>query len=112
MIGITDLSLAQKSDPIQTLDVTIIRAGTVANETPLPTYAAPVSQLSFAPQVDLQSRNFGEAQGDISIRGGTFENTGLMLGKVAIFDPQTGHYLADGPSRSQYAHPSHYCNGL
>ncbi len=96
-IGMTDLSLAQNSDPIQTLDTYIIRAGTVANETPLPTYATPVSQLSFAPQVDIQSRNFGEAQGDISIRGGTFENTGLMLEKIAVFDPQTGHYLAEVP---------------
>lgn len=88
---------AQNIDSIQTLDTYVIRGDTVANETPLPTYSNPVSLLSFSPQVDVQSRGFAEAQGDISIRGGTFENSGVSIDGLAIFDPQTGHYLMELP---------------
>lgn len=69
----------------------------VANTDPIGVYAAPVSQLRFEPLVDVQVRNFGEAQGDVSIRGGIFENTGFKLGGANLFDPQTGHYFAEIP---------------
>jgi len=69
----------------------------VANEVPAQTYATPVSALRFEPLVDLQTRNFGEAQGDISIRGGIFEGTAVRLGGITVFDPQTGHYAAELP---------------
>ncbi|MCG8524798.1 MAG: hypothetical protein MI748_00345 [Opitutales bacterium] len=91
------ICLTAQEEPIQELDPYWVYGNTVANETPLPTYANPISLLTFDASVDVQSRNFAEAQGDISIRGGTFENTGLSLGGVAIFDPQTGHYLAELP---------------
>jgi vitamin B12 transporter len=45
----------------------------------------------------LQSRNSVESQGDVTIRGGIFENTGFMLGSATLFDPQTGHYYAELP---------------
>ncbi len=70
---------------------------TIANEAPLVTYASPVSVLNFNPQADVQSRNFSEAQADISIRGGTFEGTGFKVGSLSIFDPQTGHYVSELP---------------
>ena len=38
-----------------------------------------------------------EAQSDVTIRGDTFENTGLKVGALSIFDPQTGHYLMELP---------------
>ena len=38
-----------------------------------------------------------EAQSDVTIRGDTFENTGLQVGALSIFDPQTGHYLMELP---------------
>ncbi|WP_269526962.1 TonB-dependent receptor plug domain-containing protein [Coraliomargarita parva] len=68
-----------------------------ANVLPVSTYAAPVSNLEFEPRVDLQSRNMAEAQGDVSIRGGIFENTGFRLGAATLLDPQTGHYFAELP---------------
>ena len=45
----------------------------------------------------MQSRNMAEAQGDLSIRGGTFENTGIRLGAASLLDPQTGHYTTELP---------------
>jgi hypothetical protein len=69
----------------------------VANQTPVASFSMPVSGLRFEPRVDVQARNEPEAQADISIRGGVFENTGFKLGALSIFDPQTGHYLAELP---------------
>lgn len=69
----------------------------VANQSPTGTFAAPVSSLRFEPQVDVQARNLTEAQADITIRGGIFENTGFKIGAVSVVDPQTGHYYADLP---------------
>ena len=48
-------------------------------------------------RVDLQTRGGNRYQTDISIRGGIFEGTGLMVGGMALFDPQTGHYFSEIP---------------
>ncbi|MEZ0218650.1 MAG: TonB-dependent receptor [Rariglobus sp.] len=69
----------------------------VANQGPVASFAAPVTALRFEPLVDVQARNFAEGQADIIIRGGTFESSGFSIGAVPIFDPQTGHYLAELP---------------
>jgi hypothetical protein len=69
----------------------------VAIEEPANSIDTPISMLRFEPLVDLQSRNFAEAQGDITIRGGIFEGTAVQLGGVNVFDPQTGHYAAELP---------------
>jgi outer membrane receptor protein involved in Fe transport len=57
----------------------------------------PVSALRYEPLVDIEPRNMAEAQSDVTIRGDTFENTGLQVGALSIFDPQTGHYLMELP---------------
>src|SRR5580658_2005585 len=69
----------------------------VANQAPVGTFAMPVSALRYEPLVDIEPRNTAEAQSDVTIRGDTFENTGLQLGAISIFDPQTGHYLMELP---------------
>lgn len=69
----------------------------VANESPVGTFAMPVSALRFEPWVDVQARNLAEGQADISIRGGTFEQSGFRVGGVSLYDPQTGHYFAEIP---------------
>ena len=68
-----------------------------ANQRPVTTYETVISNLDFDPRVDFQSRNMAEAQGDISIRGGTFENTGVKLGSANMLDCQTGHYMTEIP---------------
>ena len=69
----------------------------IANQSSAGAFAMPVSALRFEPQVDLQTRNLGEAQADLTIRGGTFESVGVKLGGISLSDPQTGHYLAEIP---------------
>jgi outer membrane receptor protein involved in Fe transport len=77
-------------------DVTVYSTA-VANQEPVGTFAMPVSALGYEPRVDLQARNMAGSQADIAIRGGIFENTGIRLGALSLFDPQTGHYLAEIP---------------
>lgn len=68
-----------------------------ANTEPVTTYESPISNLDFDPRLDLQARSMAEAQGDISIRGGIFENTGIRVGSATLIDPQTGHYFTELP---------------
>lgn len=69
----------------------------VANQSSAAAFAMPVSALRYEPGVDIQGRNLAEGQADVTIRGGTFENTGFQVGAVTVGDPQTGHYLAELP---------------
>jgi hypothetical protein len=75
----------------------MVYSPSVANQEPAGTFAMPVSALRFEPLVDVEPRNLAEAQSDVTIRGDTFENTGLEVGALSIFDPQTGHYLTELP---------------
>jgi outer membrane receptor protein involved in Fe transport len=70
---------------------------TVANQSPAGAFPMPVSALRYEPLVDLESRNMAESQGDVTIQGDIFENTGLEIGALSLFDPQTGHYLEELP---------------
>jgi hypothetical protein len=74
-----------------------VNSAQVANTAPVATFAMPVSSLLFEPRVDVQARNLAEGQADVAIRGGIFENTGFKIGASALYDPQTGHYLAELP---------------
>ncbi|MBE35888.1 MAG: TonB-dependent receptor [Opitutaceae bacterium] len=75
----------------------VIHSPRIANQAPVATFAMPVSALRYEALVDVQGRNMAEGQADVSIRGGTFENTGFRIGSVTILDPQTGHYFAEIP---------------
>src|SRR5882757_2919771 len=89
-------ALSAQVAPVSLPGVTVYSPG-VANQEPVGTFAMPVSALRFEPRVDVQARNLAEGQADIAIRGGTFENTGFKVGAFSVYDPQTGHYLAELP---------------
>lgn len=75
----------------------LVTESRVANDEPAGTLAMPVSALRYEPRVDVQARNFAEAQADVSVRGGVFESTGIRVGAAALSDPQTGHYFFELP---------------
>ncbi len=91
------VSTAQESAGPIALPEFVLTDTRVALDEPAAGMAAPVSALRFEPRVDVQTRNFAEAQGDVSIRGGIFEGTAVQLGGATIFDPQTGHYATELP---------------
>ena len=88
----TDYSL-----PTYILPTLTVQGQEIANLRPASTYQSMVSNLDFDPRIDFQSRNMAEAQGDINIRGGIFEGTGIQVGAVTLIDPQTGHYSTELP---------------
>jgi vitamin B12 transporter len=85
------------SDKVKYIEKITVEGSATANEIPVGTFGSLVSNLEYDPRVDLQSRNMAEAQADVTIRGGIFENTGFRIGSATLFDPQTGHYFAEIP---------------
>lgn len=83
----------------------------VANQVPAGTFSMPVSGLRYEPRVDFHARNLGEAQADLTIRGGTFETVGIRIGGVSVVDPQTGHYLAEIPIAAEMLQPPEVMTG-
>lgn len=62
---------------------------------------APVQSLSelleFVAGVDVRQRGQFGVQSDISIRGGSFEQTLILLNGIKMSDPQTGHHNMNLP---------------
>jgi iron complex outermembrane receptor protein len=56
--------------------------------------------FKYASGVDLRYRSVSGIQGDISIRGSTYEQTAIAIDGIRINDPQTGHYNMDIPLTS------------
>lgn len=106
LLGLSTPSLAiNKPETANEADIEVsskiekitVEGSATANNKPVGTFGSPVSNLEYDPRVDLQSRNMAEAQADVTIRGGIFENTGFSVGSATLFDPQTGHYSAEIP---------------
>ncbi|MEW6195749.1 MAG: TonB-dependent receptor [Bacteroidota bacterium] len=53
--------------------------------------------LKFIGSVDLRTRGAEGVQGDAAIRGGSFEQTLILINGVKIADPQTGHHNLNIP---------------
>jgi hypothetical protein len=87
---------AQVEAPVELPPFPVSASG-VALQDPVDSFAMPVTTLRYEPLLDVEARNQAEAQADIAIRGGIFENTGFRLGGASLFDPQTGHYSAEFP---------------
>ena len=93
----SSLEASDSGLPTYTLPTLTVRGQEIANLRPVSTYQSVVSNLDFDPRIDFQSRNMAEAQGDINIRGGIFEGTGIQIGAATLLDPQTGHYFTELP---------------
>lgn len=53
--------------------------------------------LSFVPGVDVRQRGVTGVQADIGIRGGSFNQTLMLLNGIKLTDPQTGHHMMNIP---------------
>jgi vitamin B12 transporter len=56
--------------------------------------------LSYVSGIDIRQRGIGGVQADINIRGGTFDQTLILINGVALADPQTGHHILNIPLSS------------
>ncbi|SDL51010.1 TonB-dependent receptor plug domain-containing protein [Pedobacter antarcticus] len=53
--------------------------------------------LGFVSGVDIRQRGPGGVQADISLDGGTFDQTLILVNGVKFSDPQTGHHMMNLP---------------
>ena len=53
--------------------------------------------LAFTPGIDVRQRGISGVQADIGIRGGSFEQTLLLVNGIKLSDPQTGHHMMNIP---------------
>lgn len=53
--------------------------------------------LRYLPGVDIRSRGSENVQADLSLRGGTFDQSTVLLDGVNLTDPQTGHHSLNIP---------------
>ncbi|MCX7862045.1 MAG: TonB-dependent receptor [Bacteroidales bacterium] len=53
--------------------------------------------LDYAGNVDVRQRGIHNVQSDISIRGGNYEQTLIMVNGIPVNDPQTGHHSMNIP---------------
>lgn len=53
--------------------------------------------LDYIGAVDVRQRGMNNVQADVSIRGGNYEQTLVMINSVAVNDPQTGHHSMNIP---------------
>lgn len=89
--------IAQDDYPLLEMAPFPVAAVFAANEEPAASFSTVATRLRYTPQVDLQNRGLPEGQSDLVVRGSMFEQTGLMIGAVPFYDPQTGHYAAEVP---------------
>ncbi|MDO5759979.1 MAG: TonB-dependent receptor [Bacteroidota bacterium] len=53
--------------------------------------------LSTIASVDMQTRGRHGVQSDVSLRGGNFDQTAILIDGINVSNPQTGHYSMDIP---------------
>ena len=53
--------------------------------------------LTYVAGVDIRQRGPAGVQADVSVRGGTFEQTLILINGVKVSDPQTGHHQLNLP---------------
>ncbi|TMP03507.1 TonB-dependent receptor [Pseudoalteromonas sp. S3178] len=101
LCSVTPFAYANTQPDDYLIEQITVEASPTANKLPVGTFDSPISNLEYDPRVDLQSRNMAEAQADVTIRGGIFENTGFRVGSATLLDPQSGHYFAEIPIAPQ-----------
>ena len=90
-----EVTIAVAADTMQALsEPAAVFTANDFNQTSVHTVGDLVRML---PGVDVRSRGVGDVQGDISMRGGTFDQMVVLLNGVNITDIQTGHHNLDLP---------------
>ena len=83
-----ELPFSQQNRNIQILDQSIIKNMPVRSVNEL---------LSYVSGLDIRQRGPQGVQTDVSIDGGTFDQTLVLINGVKVSDPQTGHNMMNLP---------------
>lgn len=82
------IPFSKQNRNITVIDQTVIKAMPVKSVDDL---------LSYVAGLDIQKRGVMGAQADVSINGGTFDQTLILLNGMKVIDPQTGHNMMNLP---------------
>jgi vitamin B12 transporter len=105
----TDSTVTNKNIELEEVEVTGQRAPVIASQvarvvtviTRKEVEQAPAQNvnelLENVPQVDIRQRGVNGVQADISIQGGSFDQTLILLNGINLSDPQTGHHNLNLP---------------
>lgn len=105
----TDTVLIQKTLPDDEVVITAQRVPVLASQASRPmgimapeliqqlALATPAEALDLMPGVDVRQRGAPGTQADISLRGGSFDQTLVLLNGINLTNPQTGHHSFDLP---------------
>ncbi|MFM7388919.1 MAG: TonB-dependent receptor plug domain-containing protein [Bacteroidota bacterium] len=81
-------AFSDRTSTIQTFDIARNRALPIRSVN---------EALAYVPGLDLRQRGVQGIQGDLSIRGGTFEQNLILINGFKLVDPQTGHHALNLP---------------
>lgn len=81
-------AFSDRTSTIQTFDIARNRALPIRSVN---------EALAYVPGLDLRQRGVQGIQGDLSIRGGTFEQNLILINGFKLVDPQTGHHSLNLP---------------
>ncbi len=87
-----EIEVSGQREPVIASQVSRIVTVISKNEIEQAPYINVNDLLRLVPQVDIHQRGPNGAQADISIEGGTFDETLILLNGINITNPQTGHY--------------------
>ncbi len=59
--------------------------------------SSPEDLLEYLPQLDIRQRGKHGIQADLSIQGGSFDQSMVLLNGINLSDPQTGHFQLNLP---------------
>jgi iron complex outermembrane receptor protein len=82
------IAFSDRTSTIQTFDIARNRALPIRSVN---------EALAYVPGLDLRQRGVQGVQGDLSIRGGTFEQNLILINGFKLVDPQTGHHAMNLP---------------
>ncbi len=60
-------------------------------------YSTPEALLEHVPELDIRQRGNHGTQADLTIRGGSFDQSMVLLNGINLSDPQTGHFHLNLP---------------
>lgn len=60
-------------------------------------YSSPEEMLEYLPGLDIRQRGNHGTQADLSIQGGSFDQSMVLLNGINLSDPQTGHFHLNLP---------------
>ena len=105
----TDTTTIQKTTEIESVEISGQRTPVVASQlsrivtvvSRKDVERAPVQNvndlLKYVPQVDIRQRGVNGVQADVSIQGGSYDQTLILLNGINLTDPQTGHHNLNLP---------------